>query len=398
MSSRKTIVCPLDQRRFATRAALAQHRAAAHSSGPRVQVRRRPLVMSNVARSGTLPGVTSRGKDLLQSFTVGEKLSVGAVVMNKVISPLSMDPSRFSSESALWSRWKPMSLRVTVSGAGASTTFGSVCLGWDPDGRWQATMSSGDYTRVAALVPSVTLRLHETKTFVIPPEVTRKWYFTVGSLEDSAHGALIGVVASPCGGFTGSVGVNVILDWVVQFEGADTPSRGGSVDSDTVKPDSGWSNLFTTSDGDWDSGRLTLKMHSGGAMCPFSAARQDHVYTPASGTKVPYIDETGKTQHVAAFAVIQGFATPGFACFASEANAVSYVKTGDVDKVLAYKAAGDYATPAVPIFIGKPAAPGIAGLRDDPLACEVAHLRSEIGSLRELVASQLAQGNELPPD
>jgi hypothetical protein len=352
---------------------------------------------SNVARGNVPPGVTSRGKDLMQTLTVGEKLSVGSVIMNKVISPGSMTPSRFSSESSLWSRWRPLSLRVTVSGAGASTTFGSVCIGWDPDGRWQATMSPGDYTRVAALCPSVTLRLHETRTFVIPPETTRKWYFTVGSLEDTAHGALIGVVASPVGGFTGSVGVNVLLDWVIQYEGADTPSRGGDVESDTVKPDSGWSNLFTTSDGDWDSGRLTLKMHSGGGMCPFSAARQDHIYTPASGTKVPYYDEAGKAQTVAAFAVIQGFATPGFACFSSEAQAISYVKTGDVTKVLPYKSAGDYATPAVPVFIGKPAAPGSAGFSVEKLSQTVQLLQESVQSLQLKVELLQASGNELPP-
>lgn len=353
-------------------------------------MRRRPAA-NRSATARAIPGVVSRGKDLIQTLTISPKQSVGAVVLNKVLSPSSLDPSRLNSEARLWSRWKPVGLRVTVLGAGASTTFGSICIGWDPDGRWQPTKSAGDYTRVAALTPSLTMRLHETRSFVIPCETSRKWYYTLGALEDSSHGSLIGVVASTTGGYAGSLGVNVLLDWVVSFEGVDTPSAGGAVDNDTVLPDSGWVNLFTTSDGDWDAGRLTLKMHSGGAMCPFSAARADHYYEPASNTKVPYVKEDGKVGMVAAFAVIQGFSTPGFACFASVDDAKTYIKTGDVTKVLPYKAAGDYATPDRPVFIGKPAAPGEAGLSLQALQAQVLSLKQQVHDL----SLQVQVGNEL---
>lgn len=133
-----------------------------------------------------------------------------------------------------------------------------------------------------------------------------------------------------------------------------------------IKPDSGWSNLFTTSDSSFNSERLTLKMHSGGSMCPFSAARLDRVYVPAANplTTVPYYDESSAVKNVVAFARVQGYAVPGLLCFASNKDASEYVKTGDVTKALKYTKAGTYVTPAIPAFasqrpISKEAAIGV---------------------------------------
>lgn len=299
-----------------------------------------------------MTGLSSSGVDLVSTMLLKEAQPVGSVVLNLPLGPASLAPSRWRNESALWSRWRPRSLRATVVGSGAATTFGSVCLAWCPDSTWVPTGNSSDYMRAAALRPSVTMRLHESKVLSIPSDSATKWYYCDGLRDISNHGCLIAVVASPPGGYTGACGVTVTLDWSVQFEGVEMPGESAAI-ADTIMPDSGWTNLFTTSDSSFDSTILTFKMHSGGNMAPFSAAREDHVYVPSPGTRVMYYDRTGKLLAGKYFVKLR-FTTPGLGLVATRQDAADYISSADASKLLTYKLAGPVSTPSVLRFIGSP--------------------------------------------
>lgn len=356
MSSKKNIVCPLCQRRFASKAGLAQHRSDSHAAQKPAASKGKRSVGTRGPNTTSMPGMTSSGVDLVQTLMVTARRPTGTVLLNLPIGPSHLVPSRLRNESALWSRWRPKALRVSIVGSGAATTFGSVCVAWCPDFHWTPTGNSSDYMRVAALRPSVTMRLHESRVLTIPMDTTTKWYLCDGSTDMSTHGSLLAVIAAPVGGFTGSLGLTLTLEWVVQFEGIEMPGIGGAV-SDAITPDVGWTNLFTTSDGSFDATHLTMKMHSGGAMAPFSAARPDHVYAPDEGTTVQYYDSAGKTQVCSWFAVVKNYDVPGLLLFGSREDAEAYVQTGVIAKALPYVKAGPVITPPVPRFVGSPVQP-----------------------------------------
>lgn len=303
--------------------------------------------------SASLPGLVSTGSDLVASLTIRAKSAVGTILFNGPIGPSHLTPSRFANESALWSRWRPRQLRLSITCSGAAVTYGSVCVAWCPDESWVPTTSASDYMRLAALKPSVTMRLYESKQLVIPTDTLTKWYQCNGSPDLSNHGSVVVVIAAMPGGFTGTLSVNITMDWTIQFEGIEMPGAAASL-ADVIQPDSGWTNIFTTSDGSFNAERLTFKMHSGGEMVSFTSAREDHIYEPYGDTKVPYYDESSVLRLCTWFARVQNFDQPGLLCFGSEDDARAYVLTGDVTKALKYKNAGTLTTPPVPRFKGKP--------------------------------------------
>lgn len=156
-------------------------------------------------------------------------------------------------------------------------------------------------------------------------------------------------VVTDATGYTGAIGLCVQLHWTIELEGPDnytvTPS------TLVIHPDAGWTNIFTTSDGSFDSKVLTFKMHNGGDMVPFSAAAPHLVYTNVSGTHVYYNDSAGKEHECRYFARVQGYTTPGFLLFNTKQDALDYIRTGDVKTALQYTSASRLATPAVPSFV-----------------------------------------------
>lgn len=352
------IKCPIDGRQFPSAAALAQHRRDSHAAGKPAASKRRPRPpKQRVERAdGLMPRMSSTGVDLISSITLPSSTAIGTVIMNLPLGPSSLTPSRWRNESALWSRWRPRSLKVSVVGSGASTTFGSICVAWCPDNTWTPSGGSHDFMRVAALRPSVTMRLHESRVLTIPNDTLTKWYLCDGNIDLSSHGCVLAVVASPTGGYRGACGVTITLQWSVDFEGIEMPGESSAI-SDTISPDSGYSTIFTTSDGSFDATKLTFKMHSGGEMVPFSSARIDHVYEPVSPTEVKYYDSASRLQVCQWFARVQGITTPGLLLFATRQDALDYISSGALVKALTYYAAGPYVTPARPVFKGTPAKP-----------------------------------------
>lgn len=332
--------------------------------------------------------IVSSGVDSLATLSVAANQSVGRKLMFQNVVPAEMPGSRLMAEASLWVRWRPVSLVVTVSGSGASTTFGAVTFGWTSDSSFRLSNAHSDYARVAALKPSVTVRLHETRTFSIPCDSARKWYSIGSSLDDFQHGVLVAVVAAPVGGFTsGSIGLNVTLRWRVHFEGPNLDAVAPA--SASIFPDAGWEGLFTTSDGSWDSGHLTFKENAGGSMVPFSSSRPGVIYEPASGTVVKYYSTSTTEVEAKFFTRVQGYSTPGLVMHATKEDALSYINSGDVAKCIAYVKAGPKVTPSIPEF----RAISIVGevFRPTPPPT-IASLSEEVERLRRMLSDALQGG------
>lgn len=292
----------------------------------------------------------SFGSDLIAQVSVPPNMAAGTVLVHIPIAPLSLTSGRLGEEAALWVRWRPVKLIAKLQLAGASTTFGALMFGWTADSTPEMGGSNlAVMRRVATFKPLQTVRLNQNGTLRIPTETSRKWLQTTGDVDQTAQGDIAVIVSAQTGGYTGGVTMSLFLDWEVEFEAPTLGISTGPGDQ-TISPDAGWAHLFTTSDGSFDAERLTLKMHSGGSMVPFSAAQPGVVYTPSGQTRIPYYKEDSTSALVKYFAKVQGYAVPGLLCFSTYADARAYITSGDVSKALKYKAAGEESTPATPTF------------------------------------------------
>lgn len=323
------------------------------------------------------------GTDRLTFMSIPANSASGSSFVRIPISPSRMDGTRLQAHSRLWARWRPTMLRIRAVMAGATTTFGAVVASWSPEVDFPVSKPATTMvSRISSLRPTVTLRPWESKILNLPVETTRKWYHTTGISDDSSHGSFVAVVESNLGGYVGSVGLTVHLDWTVEFEGIELEPSGSSDVVDEIVPDSGWRHLFTTSDSSWDAGRLTFKVTSGGSMVPFSSAKENHVYEPKAGTKVPYFKEDGTEASCGFFVPIQGYATPGLGLCASKADAINYIRSGDITKILPYHSPGNWTKPDLPVFVGKPAAAYSSSVERLDLETEVEELRRKISLLQ----------------
>lgn len=361
MPNKKNVVCPICSRKFVTQAALAQHEAGAHKKV------RRPKRPSPKVSDSRLRTMRAYGTDLASSVTLSVSGSfVGKQVTMVPISPSGFPDTRFAQEAALWCRWRPRSLKVHVDMAGASTTFGQLTIGWSPDPTpdFSARLGFENVKRVMSFKPHRIVKLSERTVFPIPTETSRRWLQTNGDIDQCAQGTLVIVVTAAIGGFSGFLTGNISLEWDVEFEGPEPLPPSMAPGEVAIKPDVGWSNLFTTSDGSFDATLLTFKMHHGGDMCPWSSARLGIIYGPTQSTVVPYVDSAGNTKKCVYFTRIAEYKIPGMLLFATYEDARKYVTSGSLDSALKYHAGGSECTPAIPML--KPVT--AASLEDDKFA------------------------------
>lgn len=357
--------CQVDGRVFKTSAALAQHKRDRHTAGmvPRPvviqQARGRPAQRGGAsratARTSGLPTQQLVGVDLLSIADLSSGVAAGNVLRAVTITPSGFPGSRLSSHAALWARWRPRRLRVKLIVGGGFTTFGLLTVGYSPEPNFTLGEPAENLRRVTSMRPSATTNTSSPIHIDIPCDTSRKWYLCRGDLDDSCHGVVVVVVSAATGGWNGHLTVNMQVDWEVEFEGAEMLSQApGQLDA--IAPDAGYSHLFTTSDGAWDPSVLTFKMHSGGSMVPWSAAKPSYIYGPAPGVEITYIDEANVKRHVHWAVRIQNYTTPGLAFCASAADAIEYVRTGNLKKLIPYHAPSDFAIPDVVRLVGRPAA------------------------------------------
>ncbi|QKK35401.1 hypothetical protein [Erysiphe necator associated nodavirus 5] len=347
-------VCPICQRKVAGKEALKQHMVAVHPAGKPVPLAGSSGRTRRPPRRGGADNFVSAGKDVLQTITVASGTAAGTVLWHIPLGPRHCGSTRLQAESSLWSRWKPTSLKFTMVGSGSASTYGSLMFGWvaDPTSKVSSVKEMA-ISQVGAMQSRLVMRLGATAAMSLPLVMSRRWYETDGDTQDEeefSHGSICCVVAATTGGYAGqSLSVIVELDWKVQFEGPKLPDR-VEYTPGVIMPDNGWYNLFTTSDGSFDAGRLTFKMHEGGNMVPFSSAQPDVAYCPDIGTHVYAVTEDNKVSEVNWFAKVKNYVVPGLLCFASKADCKAYIESGDVSKAMKYVAASKYTTPRVPRF------------------------------------------------
>ncbi|APG76968.1 hypothetical protein [Hubei permutotetra-like virus 5] len=339
--------CNVCDRNFKTVQDCAKHTAMVHPTKKPGKTTKRTNRRNRNRRLGAvnnqLGKQTSVGHDLIGIYPVKKDMKPGTIVAYHVLSPQHMVPSRLNTEAALFSRWKPLSLKVTVTNSGAFTTFGALTVAWCPDPTIShRAENSVQLARISSFRPSKVVRLNNSVVLNIPTEMPTKWYHCDGIPELTSHGTLVIMVSAQTGGFDGFLSSTVHLEWRVQFEGIEMPAV---IDAaEILRPDPGWNPpFFTTSDGGYDGSRLILKEHPGGDMVFFSAGRYDTIYGPADGEPPIYAHlENGSSTEVKHFAIVQNYVHKGLACFNSLEEARSYVLTGSPDKIMRYIKAGDY--------------------------------------------------------
>lgn len=357
--SAKNIKCSVDGRLFATKAALKQHRDAAHPNaapGPRRRgsaggqkgpKKPRP---SRTGMSLSEASLCASGTDLVGSITVSDSDGSGKILVVWDINPMTLANTRLYHLASTFARWRPKKIVFSAHPGMGVLTPGSYCMGWVGDPSFSLGDASTRLQRIMTLSPSVLASFGTPRQLVIPVDTTQKWYFCQGSDEkETTHGQIIAVLAGLVGGK--NLSINFRVDWTIEFSSAEVPLS--STSSETY-PDPQYLPCFTDSVSDWAGGaKLTFKHKDGGTVVPWIGARSDYVYKPAPGVVVPYKKADGTMGTVGFFAIIGGIYPTGMACFDSEANARAYVKNKDFSKALDYKGDGDYTTPLLPTLTGK---------------------------------------------
>lgn len=241
-------------------------------------------------------------------------------------------------------------MRLRYIGGGPATAGGTFALAWTPDSTNNTPGEQPGLGMALSAEKNALVRMDSNASFLIPPAAAYKWYQTDSQGPLGDHGAVVAILVAPPTGIKGSVAITVVLDWVVEWSGRklEVPTSGPR---SVLKPDPGYTNMWTTSDGSFDAAILTFKTHAGGEMVPFSRALPGQVFTTkGTTTVVPYISEDGSEKKAEWFSLVIGYTVKGLVLHANEANAHEYQRTGDRAMCLHYKGPGNYVTPASPEF------------------------------------------------
>lgn len=369
MSSRN-YKCNVDGRTFATQQALAQHRRDSHSGKGGKNAQGGGQKSTPKMPMNSIKGIFS-GSDLIATVKLTKSTKPGTTLLLWDINPKSLSNTRMSRLASVYTRWRPKRLTVeAVPGAGTFTP-GAYTMGWVAEPGWNPGSPESALARVSTLTPNIMSTFGNPKTLRIPCDTTQKWYYVHSQAGiDSDHGMLVCVLAAYVG--SEKISISFKLNWEIEFDSPDMPEPQEDL---ACYPDPQWIPIFTDSVSDWAEGkRLTFKHTTGGAVVPFHGIREGVIYQPAPGVKVPYYKTNGTADEVKYFSKMIGEAlySSAMVCHASLADAKEYQqKGGDVQKVLEYKQAGEWVTPAFPEFVGNPISSSVlVDLRREALETE----------------------------
>lgn len=327
-----------------------------------------------------MPILRTKGSDYLGSGNVDKSRLPGSLLMSGPLNPLTWRNTRIGREAALWQRWRPRALTIRALGSGPMTSGGSYVLCWSPDvGVNFADSGDNNISIALASEKAVMARVDQPSSLSIPYQTTTRWLDTEATPMSSSHGSVAIVLISPPTGVSGNISFPILLHWDVEWQGRKLDIQAGP--QGKISPDSGYSDLFTTSDSSFDSTILTFKAHAGGSMVPFHMSAPGAVYTTmGTSTVVYYVDAESQRQEARWFSRVVGFEIPGLVLHTSEEEAKSYQHTGDKQHCIHYKAAGDYVKPSRPVF-------AVRQLNED-LEAEVLRLREQVRVFQLMGPSQ----------
>jgi len=234
------VQCPVCSRKFATRAALAQHRLDKHQQAvapaPKVGKKRPPRkVAAPINRQGK--GRVVSGSDIIAIATIESPGNLGDLVVKIQINPRRFLDTRIYQESYLWARWRPKSLVLKIHPSAGQMSTGALLSGWCPDPMETLPLAALSSVRRLATFPvHQESRVSERSSLKIPCDPSRRWY-TFDSIDpsDTEHGVFFIILSAPVPSTLGDVVVNVHLDWQIEFDGPDLPVR--SVAGQTIYAD-----------------------------------------------------------------------------------------------------------------------------------------------------------------
>lgn len=356
----KSHICPIDKRQFASKKALAQHRAASHNkTAPKLATGnggRRPG-NARMGKFSNQVNSTSRsisGVDIIGTFPIAATAQAGSVVMGGPLSPTFLEATRIHAEASLWSRWKPIKMRLEfISSAGAMTS-GSLVSGWtiNPDLWLKDDLSS--ISTVAAFASSAQFHISKRFSINIPCSMTRTWYLNDSKADmiDQCHGKFFAVLASGIGNVTGSstFTYTVRLHYTILFDTPMLPKAAEDI-YETVYANSGFESYFTDSTSGWASGKiLSLKHTAGGALVEFDGLTEGAIYMLDVKATLTAYTSTGATVKVKYMTKIFG-QDKHVIVFPGITEAKAYIHDKDVNHGLTFIKAGEVVTPSNPAWL-----------------------------------------------
>lgn len=354
-ATEQKFVCPVDSRCFSTRAALTQHKRAVHSARTNGQGQKAPRAMrvmayrnQGSARGGNNRGRVISGKDIVSVFDIDSKAVSGTMLAQINLNPHSFSGTRLDQEAALWTRWRPQMMVVTVASSAGFMITGSYMIGWTGDSAESFVGGPGVIPRVGALVPSVTSFVGANSTLSVPCDTVQKWLYTNSQeSDDSTHGKIVICLNGALGTITqGKITLTVTLTWRCAFE---YPRLTGAQVSQTIYADSDYAGYHTTSTNDWAGGtKLSLKQHAGGSLVPFPKARPQTVYMLDPQANLGYYSSASGKGRIIYGVLIPNFSVKAFAVFSDKEKATKFAQSGDSSHCLTYYAAGPVVDPDNP--------------------------------------------------
>lgn len=289
---------------------------------------------------------TSSGNDILAAVSTGPA-KAGDVLWTRALAPAYLKETRLGAEAALWARWRPRRLVVELESTSCAPAFGLLAFGWTADESASLVQSSvSNIQRVGAFGVTTSGPLGMKLLLNLPVDSGRKWYDANSTaLGEGAHGVLALIASSEIGGFTGKMGINILLRWQVEFEGATLPAvPAGGGGGTTIHPDAEWAglSLFTTTDTSFSASLLTIKAHPGGSAVTYSAVEYGKVYKIDKTGDLKYVNTSGAYVDISYASRARSYGSPILVFHGSFKDGQDYQKDGTESKCLTYFAAGPW--------------------------------------------------------
>lgn len=288
---------------------------------------------------------------MIHTVNVNTKAPIGTVLAQIPINPLSFASTRLAQEAELWTRWRPVMLRLEAVTSAGNMITGAYVAGWTADPSQNFDTSVDTIVRASALVPSVTSHISQKIMLNVPCNTSQKWLFCKSrEIEDANHGKLVSALSASVGVIaSGSeISITFYLTWKVAFDGPNLMA--GTLESG-IYAESDYEGYYTDSVSDWANGKkLSLKTHAGGNLVPFPSARPQTVYRLDKAATLEYYTSSSSKEKIAYAVLVPNYYQKAFAVFKDKAKATAYATSGDSSNCLDYVSPGPVVSPDNPAW------------------------------------------------